>query len=820
MKFDYTQCLLSYQKNGLGQHDFLKTFGNYIQIYVSETPLSLIIADGTSNYLVEERLSVQRAWGPFDSSEGLTHYLYVDVNAVDASITRGTTTSEPVYSALAPTSPTINLHWFDTSSRMMNVWDGASWKHVIRLFVASFSSNALITYNTFSLENVNSAGYIVYDYDNKGVRKSNGKFLTTQDGARLNTGAFSNAVNPEDREYVAQATETIPAFAFAAVAGDNKICVASSSNIDKLPIGMVLQDVLAGQTINLHTEGVVINQQWNFTDLQIGKFLYCDAYGELSFDKALIGNFTVRVGKVLSKHSISVKIDVIESVINGTVVIGQQGAKGDKGDRGDPGIDGINGIDGTNGIDGKDGIDGVGTDAPAWFVKEIKPETLYFDGYAYTINNLDATFSTAEIESFKNGDFVLDTRTKNLYNVGIDEYLTVYFTPTAYLGRDRTFVTYGFKNTDPYVTIDRTPKTNFTINYGRVDDYLKNSDGNGFMWSDPLYALQIGDIVIDAKSSDMFIKTSDLELTYQMTFGKNSVVYLLAKKIDGEYQTIDEVFAELNIKPDADVLYILTKDTGSDFYINMQFDSSIIDEAGHDVSERSYYGYGYGIDLGSQPGYVRFNEQGAGCLDVDTSDYESSDFTIEFKFTKRNLGQALANLTQLSFLNLIGTYAGEYSSETVGFLTCRFEYMPLNGDGDMIRPILTIDTYVSGYSSPMEFIMTPFIRHDDATDMDEDFFTAKMIITFSSTDNTMRVYLLQDNDGTETVVWSGACMLYDHCLPNMQIAQVGNYYINNYWQLNDYQMNDLIDVDYFTMILENSYPVGIDNQFPQPSIPL
>ena len=150
MRYDYTQTILSCQRNGLGKPDFLKTFGDYVQIYVSETPLAVIIADEDTHYLVEERNGVQRAWGPFDSQDGNTYHLYIDVNAVTASVTRGYTLLQPVYSSVQPQG-VAGSHWYDTVNHKMMAHNGETWEPVIRLFVASYSSNALITYNTFAL---------------------------------------------------------------------------------------------------------------------------------------------------------------------------------------------------------------------------------------------------------------------------------------------------------------------------------------------------------------------------------------------------------------------------------------------------------------------------------------------------------------------------------------------------------------------------------------------------------------------------------------------------------------------------------------------
>ena len=180
MKYDITQGILSRQKNGAGNPDFLKVAGDYVQLYVSETPLSVIIADGDSHYQVEERFGIQRAWGPFYDVNGITYSLYINIDPVSAAVSRGYISSDVVYSKTEP-AHLLDRHWYNVNEHKMFVSTGEEWLPVIRLFVGQFSNGALITYNIYKDVFENSAGFIVYDYDNKGVRKSNGKFLTTQD---------------------------------------------------------------------------------------------------------------------------------------------------------------------------------------------------------------------------------------------------------------------------------------------------------------------------------------------------------------------------------------------------------------------------------------------------------------------------------------------------------------------------------------------------------------------------------------------------------------------------------------------------------------
>jgi hypothetical protein len=316
MQYSFTQGLLSYYKTEDNLPNFLSISDSFVQHNAGEDATRIIVADTSTHYLVEINGVFSKAWGPFSSEDLSTKYLYIDVSTVDASITYGYSLMQPISSTVEPESPAVGQHWFNPTTYSMHVRSSGVWTRVVRFFIATLTNNSQIIYNTTTVPCENEAGYIVYDYDNHGVRKSDNRFLTTQDDTRLNLGTYTNAIKPEDREFIAIATENIAAYQFVAINGDKTVCLAQSSDINKMPVGMTLEDLTIGETFNIYMEGVVINEQWNFTPSQIGQFVYCSPYGEITFEKIQIGSSIPRVGKILSKNSLQLKIEILETTVS------------------------------------------------------------------------------------------------------------------------------------------------------------------------------------------------------------------------------------------------------------------------------------------------------------------------------------------------------------------------------------------------------------------------------------------------------------------------------------------------------------------------
>lgn len=108
--------------------------------------------------MIEERENAVDAWGPlvWNSSWGpapvgpFTSYLYLDINLASGALTRGFTHLLPRFATVAPVTPGKDQHWFDTTTNIMKVWDGARWTPKARVFAGTFTGGTnVINENAF-----------------------------------------------------------------------------------------------------------------------------------------------------------------------------------------------------------------------------------------------------------------------------------------------------------------------------------------------------------------------------------------------------------------------------------------------------------------------------------------------------------------------------------------------------------------------------------------------------------------------------------------------------------------------------------------------
>jgi hypothetical protein len=79
-----------------------------------------------------------------------THYFYLERNASTGAVTPTRITIAPVYSRVAPTSPTTGLHWFKTSQDSLSTqpgytmyeWSGSTWVARQRVFLGEVTTGA------------------------------------------------------------------------------------------------------------------------------------------------------------------------------------------------------------------------------------------------------------------------------------------------------------------------------------------------------------------------------------------------------------------------------------------------------------------------------------------------------------------------------------------------------------------------------------------------------------------------------------------------------------------------------------------------------
>lgn len=272
-------------------------------------PVIVTTAFDSANYLIQETQTSDTAWGPltwntaWGSDPGtFTSYLYWDVNLTTGAITRGFSPRNPTYASTAPSSPSIDQHWFDLTVNKMKVWNGSSWVIKCRVFAGSCASGS-ITHKPFNsqvaISGSYSGGYIAYGPDLKGIKLGTGLFLTTDTDVIIKAGAFSAPVGLEIGTAFVTAGESISAYTMVYMFDSNVVKAANSALTAKHAIGMVTVDAVTNDAVKLVTHGVVYNPVWNW-NISTSPNVYYNTSGALT----QTSNSTGPVGKVIDKYTI------------------------------------------------------------------------------------------------------------------------------------------------------------------------------------------------------------------------------------------------------------------------------------------------------------------------------------------------------------------------------------------------------------------------------------------------------------------------------------------------------------------------------------
>lgn len=319
MKLNFRQGIIT-QPNGA-----LDLMGdNTVTLRVTDGMTTATVAFRDKNYLIDERATVDRAWGPFSWADHWgtpeatpTYYLYWDVNIVTGRLTRGFTPRVPLVSLTPPVLPSVDEHWYDLGHNQMMVWTGVAWKPVARVFAARLftESNMLAPFATGSqvglifpgtLAEPVDAGYIVYDMTGGAIQLNDRTLMTTVEPVMTHHGAFSSPVRME-------------LVAFPLITIDNMLpftCVAPyqgqlrTAGVTPLnrPIGLAGNGALVGDPVNVVTHGIVYYDQWNW-DVNAGLDLYCDQNGQLSQSTVTLpGTVNTHMGLVLGPKQIFLNV--------------------------------------------------------------------------------------------------------------------------------------------------------------------------------------------------------------------------------------------------------------------------------------------------------------------------------------------------------------------------------------------------------------------------------------------------------------------------------------------------------------------------------
>ena len=133
-------------------------------------------------------------------------YLFVERNNAGA-LSYGSVTTKPVFSASLPSGITVNTHVFNTLEQKMYYYNGTEWKAVVRVFVATVTTNAT---SVTKIEYMNNAAAVEMTEAEKE------KLSGIEDKAEVNQNAFSK-VKIGDKVLVAAVKQAV----LELIAGDN-----------------------------------------------------------------------------------------------------------------------------------------------------------------------------------------------------------------------------------------------------------------------------------------------------------------------------------------------------------------------------------------------------------------------------------------------------------------------------------------------------------------------------------------------------------------------------------------------------------------------
>lgn len=335
MNLDFQQGVVIYPIDG-GLQSFLSYSSGFVSLTTTNGHTDVTLAYGSENYLLSEPSTINNAWGPLPPSTDC--WLYWDINLHTGVRTFGFTTLPPIYSSGTPASPAENQHWFNTSSRKMYVYTSGNFRETLRVFAAKVNNSTFTPLGTgfpsrpfagtqAGLNSLNQpAGRIIVDSAGGPVRRSDGKFFTSEDTFFTN-GSPVNVIRLEANVLTAVAYEPIAKFQVVKFSDFGQISLANYDDIGNTTLAMALEDLDGQEVGTVCIQGHITNPSWNWQT--VGANLWVSQGGELTdVDPHVANSFVYPNGHV-----------PVARVITRQGVIFDQGLGG-KGDRGETGLAG------------------------------------------------------------------------------------------------------------------------------------------------------------------------------------------------------------------------------------------------------------------------------------------------------------------------------------------------------------------------------------------------------------------------------------------------------------------------------------------------
>ena len=265
--------------------NFLVYQNGSVNINTMDANITITASFGNDEYLITEsrKNSATPAWIQSFSSS-LSYWLFWDINTRTAQLTYTSTTAAPVYLPTAPSTPSLNTHWFNVNDNTMRVWDGHVWVEKIRVLAGTLINNAILTLapvNTSQSGNntARKSGIILFDATGNPIKRNLKSFLTTEDTIFYDNVNVS-ATNIEAKTLYAPVVEAIDAFSVVSTLVDGTLKLASAEDVGISNIAMAMDSASLSEFVSVTLQGKITNPAWNWTN--INQLLWVDTNGQLT----------------------------------------------------------------------------------------------------------------------------------------------------------------------------------------------------------------------------------------------------------------------------------------------------------------------------------------------------------------------------------------------------------------------------------------------------------------------------------------------------------------------------------------------------------
>jgi hypothetical protein len=296
MKINFRQGIVSYPESTGGQ--------TFLQVPVAGTvniigEVSVALAHRDADYLHTEVNTVAPAWTSVPTSGDA--WLYWDIDTKTAAVTYGHTTVQPVSQSTQPGTLVSDLHWFDTVTNIHKVYDGTRFLERIRVFAARINGTQLFPMgsNTASPyagtqignNNITFAGQILFagglpvivNTSNSFSPPAFGRaytFATTETEFVTGGAQKVNTIRLESDFTTAAAAQNLAAYDIVKYNSAGRLEPAGYNDTTSTTIGIITDDAAINSLATVILQGVVTNEQWNWTTIGAELFILND--GELT----------------------------------------------------------------------------------------------------------------------------------------------------------------------------------------------------------------------------------------------------------------------------------------------------------------------------------------------------------------------------------------------------------------------------------------------------------------------------------------------------------------------------------------------------------